>query len=624
MRNFFNTIFIITLAFVGLPALGLAIMHDGTGAENMPVHLYTDDADAERMLYAELSSSISDVEDGTTTNMVYELHQDIINTAIFELFRSDDFNPEYMPDENCVEDSCKYVYSDEIEIGGSNFDVRVMGAWVDFKDDVFIVNVYLEIGINDGLSYETVAKAFFDFHDYPDRYELKFDKIELGNLPLPISIITRAINMLDENISTFDLDEQSDVLPIGDLDISNMSLTIVKDDILDNLEDTEGGNDETGYALAKEVLSIIYDHELVEFKLNDEEFVLTAGISKFRSDETDVPLYFDDFHIKTIIEGEEVIGEFNPNSFNPDNYLTDMFTEYVFNSALSGGGFKIYEETFNKLLYYKADGFSDTRTTYEYYNDEGELEVINLGLKAIWFEFDPEEIYVYALFEIAGIDSVLKITAENVSISDTELIFEFTTITFGEDEGELDGDFLLIDDLEVFNQMFLELGDVEFGEFVDMNGDVVLKITAERLSDLMQDGSQVGAVEVTGIHLYEHYIELDVEPADTTLAAAFDAFTDALNDAFVSGDLLNDLAGELDIDNPGPEQDVYNDVQDLQNAIINEEPISADDITDLFDDFEQMDQESQEAFLNTFNDLIPPGVYDQFTELFESENGSGE
>ncbi len=619
MKKLFNTIFIIGLAFVGIPALGLAVMYDGSGEENMPTYLYTDNADAKRMIYAELSSAIDDVENDVTVDMVYELNQDIVNTAIYEVFKGDDFNPDYQPGDDCVEDACKYVYSTELEIGGTLVDTRVMGAWVDFEEDVFIVNLYLELGVNDGFTYDTVLRVYFNFHDYEDRYELAFDKIEVGNLPLPMSLITKLLVKVDESTDAIDLNDSANILPIGDLNIEDMSLTLVKDDILDNFGDSENTEDSTGSVLAQELLSIIYDNGLVEFKLVEEEFVLTAGVAKFRNDETNMPTYFEDFHFITVVDGEEVIGDFDPDSFDADNYLADMFTEYVFNSALTGAGFKIYEETFNKLIYYNADGFSDTRKTYEYTNDLGELEVIDLGLKAIWFELNPDEIYIYALFKIAGIDSVLKITAEDVSISDTELVFEFTNITFGQDAEEADGDFLSIENLEAFNQMFLELGDVEFGGFVEVDGEVVLKITTEQLAGLMQQGSQDGTVNITKINLYEHYIELDVEPADATLAAALDAFTGALNDAFVDPNLLTDLASDLDVDTPGPEQDVYNGVVDLQEALINDDPISADEITDLFDDFEDMDTEAQEAFLTSFNDLIPTDIYDQFEALYDSE-----
>ena len=262
--------------------------------------------------------------------------------------------------------------------------------------------------------------------------------------------------------------------------------------------------------------------------------------------------------------------------------------------------------------------WSSYRTSYESTDTNGDIEVIDLGLKAIWFDLDPEEIYIYALFKVAGMDSVLKITAEDVSISDTELIFSFTEITFGEDDSENPEDFISIVDLEVFNQMFLDLGDVEFGEFVEVNDEVVLKISAEGLAGLMQDDT----LNVTELNLEDGYIELFIEPADQELADALNAFTGAINDVFTDPLLLPGLAEDLDIDNPGPEQDVYVGVQELQAAITNDDDIAPEEIEELFNDFEQMDTTAQEAFLDTFNDLVPQSVYDEFQASYEAQSGS--
>ncbi len=627
MRKLFMAVFIPVMFVLGTPALLVSIMYDGSGDVHMPTHLYTEDADAEQMIYAELSSAIADVEDNVTEDMVFELHQDIINTAIFQLFSGEDMNPDYMPTDDCVEDSCNFVFSEVLPIEGYDIGIRVVGAWVDFEDDRFIANLFLEVSLDDGFTYKTIIQTHFLFRDYPDRYELEFDKIQIGNLPIPKAFISSVMNTIDGQIDDFDLDEQGEEVAVGDLDLTNLSYTIMKDEILAQLAEGEDGTsaeDDTGNALAQEVLSIIFDNELINFAFEEDQFVLTAGVSKFRNDETDIPAYLYDLHFKTMVEGVEVIGEFDPDSFDAESYLADKFTEYVFNSALVGGGFEIYEKTFNKLIYFGAEGFSETRTTYEYENELGEIEVIDIGLKAIWFELAPDEIYVYALFRIAGIDSLLKIKAEEVSTSDLELVFEFTEITFGEDDGEVDGDYLSIIDLEVFNQMFLDLDSVEFGEFVEENDTVVLKITAEGLSGLMQDGSQEGTVNVTGISLIQDGIVLDIEPADAELAAALESFTEELNDVFQDPALLTGLADELDIDTPGPEQDVYNGVVDLQEALENEEDIDAEQVTELFDDFEQMDTEAQEAFLNTFNDLIDPTIYDEFQALYDSQTGSGE
>ncbi len=620
MKKLLMAIFIPVLFTLGTPALLVSIMYDGSGDVHMPTYLYTEDADAEQMVYAELSSAIEDVVDEVTEDMVYELHQDIINTAIFELFSSESMNPDYMPTEDCVEDSCNYVFSEVIPVEGYDIGLRVVGAWVDFEDDKFITNLFIEVSLDDGFTYKTIVQAHFLFVDYPDRYELEFDKIQIGNLPIPKTLITSMMNTIDGQVDDFDLNEMTSEIPLGELDLTDLSYTLMKDDILDQL--AEGGD--TGNALAQEVLSIIFDNELINFSFEEEQFVLTAGVSKFRSNETDIPAYLYDLHFKEMVDGVEVIGEFDPDSFDPESYIVDMFTEYIFNSALVGGGFEIYEKTFNKLIYYGASGFADTRTSYEYENEDGEIEIINIGLKAIWFELAPDEIYIYALFRIAGMDSVLKIRAEEISTSNLELVFEFTEITFGEDEGEDDGAYLSIVDLEVFNQMFLNLESIEFGEFVEENDTVVLKITAEGLSSLMQDGSQEGTVNVTGIDLIQDGIVLDIEAADAELAAVLESFTTELNNVFEDPALLTGLSDALDVETPGPEQDVYNGVVDLQAALANEEDITAEDVTELFNDFEQMDPEAQEAFINTFNNLIDPAIYDEFEAMYNSQTESEE
>ncbi len=620
MRRLFMAIFIPILFILGTPALIATIMYDGSGNVHMPTYLYTEDADAEKMLYAELSASIADVEDNVTEDMVFELHQDIINTAIFELFSGEDMNPDYMPTDDCELDSCNYVFSEVLPVEGFDLGLRVVGAWVDFEDDKFIANLFLEVSLDDGFTYKTIIQVHFIFKDLPDKYELEFDKIQIGNLPIPKSLITSILGTIDDQIDEIDLEEQTSEVPLGDFDIDNLSYTLLKDDILAELSDSQEGEEDTGAALAQEVLSIVFDNELVNFAFEPENFVLTAGVSKFRSNETDIPSYLYDLHYKEMVEGVEVIGEFDPLSFDPESYLADKFTEYVFNNALVGGGFSISERTFNKLIYYSADGFSETRTTYEYINEDDEMEVIDIGLKAIWFELAPEEIYVFALFRIGGIDSVLSIKAVEVSTSVTELVFEFTEITFGKDSGEVDGDYLSIVDLEVFEQLFLDLGDVEFGEFTEeADGSVTLTISTAGLSALMQDGSQEGAVNVTGISLMQDAIILDVEPADAELAAALEDFTEELNNVLEDPELLTGLEDALDIDTPGPEQDVYNDVVELQDILTDDDPntnVDAEQVTEMFENFEEMDSEAQQAFLDAFEDLIDESIYEQFENLY--------
>ena len=101
------------------------------------------------------------------------------------------------------------------------------------------------------------------------------------------------------------------------------------------------------------------------------------------------------------------------------------------------------------------------------------------------------------------------------------------------------------------------MGDVEFGTF---NADGDLIITAEQLSLLMQDGTEDGAVEVTGILLQEGAIVLNVEATNPTLQAALDAFTGAVEDVMADPQLLTDLGGVLDTTDGGTEQALFETV----------------------------------------------------------------
>jgi len=623
MRKLFMIIVIPVIFVLGTPALIATLMYDDTGESDMPVHLYVEGASAKDMLYEELTLSIEDLENGATEDMIFNLNQDVINTAIFEAIRNPDVNPDYMPTDDCVEDSCNYIFAEPVQVEGFNMSLRVVGVWVDFEDDKFIFNVYLEVDINDGMSYKTVLETHFILLDEADEYVLKFDKIQMGKLPIPSNLITSLLSTLDNQLDEIDLSNMSGDVPIGELDIENLTYTLPKDDILEQLATDEGAEPDATAELSQEVLSIIFDKGLLTFEIVDQDFVLTAGISKFRNDdEVNAPMYLNSMHYQEVVDGVIEYGEFNPTSFSPEDYLKDKFTEYIFNYALvSDTEFIITEQTFNKLIYFAAEGFSDTRTTYEYVDESsGDTEVINVGLKAIWFDLTPGEIYINALFKIAGIDSLLQINAVDVSdeLDNTQLMFEFSEITFGKDELETDMEYLSIVDLEVFKQVFADLGDVEFGEF---NEDGTLIISVDKLSGLMNDASAnqtEGTVSVEGIEVVQDGIKLDIA-VNSEYAGIIEDFTAALNDVVESTELIDNLDVILDTESEGPEQEVFDAVIELQNLLGDGDPETnpdADLLIEMFVNFEDLDSETQEEFISAFEDLIPEGLLEQYEGLF--------
>lgn len=612
MKKLFLLLLFFVVIIGGIPLALVGFMYDGSGAEDIPTDLYSPITDAKSMFFEELDTSINDVEDGTTTDMEYNATADMINTFIFEKIRENpDLNPNYLPGDDCEEDSCNNILYESLE-AGSNLSLR--GVWVDLHEDEFIINIYLEAPIA-GFSYKTTVRLYFSFEDLEDQYVLSFEKITLGNIPVPKTFLSTVMNLVSNNVPSFDVEELNNQVSVGDLDIETFTYTLLKDDVLEELvrnEDTSS----TGGALAQEVLSIIYDNNLLEFKVKDDEIVIVAGISKLEStDAEQMPLYLYDLHDYQWVGSEKIYGDFNPDLFDGQQFLVNRFTEYVFTSALSNSGFMIYEETFNKLIYHAEYGFSDTRVSYTYTTDvySSEMKSVEFGLKALWFDFTGTEIIGKALFQIAGVESMLELTATQVSESSTELIFEFDMMTIGKDPLEVDGEYINITDMEPFIDLFRSMGSIEFASFNDQ-GQMV--ITAEGLSSFLQQGS-TDAVEVTGIALVNNAIELQV--SSPQYQALLDTFTDEVYNVVSDPSLLTNLDDVLDDENNPDEQALLDKMSEIQNDILVDGTASPEDINEMFTMLDSLDPETQVEFIEVIESMVDPTIFNDFDDIFSGE-----
>jgi hypothetical protein len=616
MKKLFLAITIPILVILGTPALIATLMYDGTGEEHMPTYLYTDEYDFNNMIFTELNNSINEVEVGTTDNLVLSIHSDMINRFIYEMVLEE--NPDYAPGDSCTTDDECYIFAEPLQAEGYNFSFRVVGMWVSFYDGEtasdpgrFTFNIYLEVNLNDGATYKTVVELHFLFEDDADYYYLEFDKVQMGRLPVPKSFFVTIMDMI-ENQGNVNLDEQVGGLPLGTLDLNNLSYTIEKDEILAAMEENANGEADSGAQMMQQLLSIVFDEELVTFDLTDDEFILTAGVSKFRSDDTDIPAYLYDMHDKTVEGTETIIGEYNPELFDPEAHVQTLFTEFIFNNALIGGGFEITEETFNKLIYSGAEGFAETRQTVDIEISDTETKTVEVGLQAIWFEFNADGIFVKALFSIADIDSLLVLKANETSTTTEELVFEFYEINAGKDDGENPGDYLEITDMDAFQAVLSDF-EIDFGRF-DENGNLIL--SAAELTALMQDGSAPDAVSVTAIDLVEGAIVLTVTP-NAQYQAALDAFQSAMETTLGDPNLLTDIGGVLDTTDGGIEQATYEALQDIQEAINDPlQDVTGDQIEELFTNLEGLDEETQQEFLDTIVNSIDPSTVSGFEDVF--------
>lgn len=641
MRSLFKGLLVTVLMLLGTPAILAAIMYDGAGYDEMPTHLYTEDADALEMLYQELSDSLDDLATGANDDLEFNVHEDIINVAIYQALKES--NPNYAPGDDCATSEECYFQHAPLPIG-EGAELRIVGAWVEFEEDVFISNVFIDVNLSDGIAYKTVVEAHFNIKDHPGegKYTLQFDKIKIGNLPIPSSLISTILGAIEDNFADINLDEATGDLPIGTFDMDTFTYTVEKSEIVAKIGEPEEGQEPNENAeMLQEIASIIIEQGLLGFEIVDEELILAARISKFANEDPetiDLPAHLYDLHdvVGYDTDNEPIYGDYNSTLFDPETYLQNVFTDYIFNNALLGGGFEITDELFNKLIYSGAGGFEEMTQVQELTLPDGTIREVEIGLKGVWFTIEEDAIYANALFKLDSTMSLMKLKATKVEEESdtTQLVFDFTDLTFGEDEGEAAQDFITVENLEVFESFLTGLEDIKFGAIEETPQGVYLRISAAALTDVLTEGTNEQTVIIDGINLVPGAIVLNVVPANAELAAALEGISTAINDVLGDETIVTDLEAALNPDGTDVEtQEVIEAVSNIQEILTDpEQEIEAEDVEVLMDEFEDLSEEQQTAFLEEIAGNITEtesgqDIYDQFVALFgedalPSEDGS--
>ncbi len=604
MKKLLIFLFVLVGIVVGFPLTLLWIMSDSDGVNEMPTHLYTDDADAIKMMLEDLDESLETLRNDQDADLDFKLHQDVVNTWIFQTIRGDEnnpgVNPDYLPDDDCDGAACKYII--EQESGGNHF--RLLGVWVDFDDDEAVLKAALQLQRgDDGFTYNTTVASRFSLLDRDEDYRIAFEGFRVGSLPLSSGLFSRLIGLVER--FSGDIMPDTDDLPLGKLDVRDFSFTIGKSELTDWLRDTD--EEEVFLALAGEQLDVMFKNDMIGVKIDEGALSLSFAVSKIRNDDdTDIPAYLYDLHDE---DG------YNPDKFDAGAHMEKRFEEFVFNYSLGNTQyFTLKESTFNKILYDSFEGFEGVRMEREIERN-GNVETMHVGLEALWFEFGDDDIVVKALFAMDTVKSLLEITFDKTDSTNESYTYELTVITMGKDEGETVDEYLSVENLDAFKTLLADVGDVYFGYF-DEEGR--LNITADRLDQLMEDGATEDSMSVDEIEIVERAIKLHIS-LEGDYQAAMDAFAGGIRNAFATGDIGGTLTGLLNVQNEGPEKDTVEKVQALQDKLEDDPDadIDEEEIQDLFESYEQMDPEAQETFMQAFEDSMDESIVNQFKDLFQ-------
>jgi len=576
------------VVIAAIPLTIFSLMHTSDVEDSIPTHLYYEDANGVGLLYEELDTALADIETDADADLVFNLHQDVINTMIFNRVRGDEenegINPDYMPGDNCQTSGCRMINETVVDLGGENLYVRILGVWVDFETDdedgKFTLNTALEVQRGEGFVFKTVVQSRFIFDDREASYYLAFDRFRVGNLPVSKGLFSGILGIL-ENTGALDRDAIESGFPAGELDLDDFSYSVRKNDISDFLR--ENGED-VMISLLAEIIDVIFENRLILFAVENQQIRVTYAISLMRNhNDTDIPEYLYELHDED--------GNYDPDAFDSNAHMQRQFESYLMNRALTGeSAFKLREPTFNKIIYDSFEGFQEARITQVYGSNDEEKEM-SVGLDALWFEFYDDSIEIKALFTIDFVKSLLEFELIRVSEPDAEILeYAPNRIRIGYEDGDTDGSYFLIDEetdadrLQAFKDFLADLEDLDFGRFNDAGH---LELDKDQMSDFMDDGTVENAIVVEDIEIVAGGILIEVRAGNEDLEAVLAQFTDSLKQAFNDPALSSTLRDRLNDDS------IADDVDAIYNSLEDDGEITDEEMQTLLESYNNLSSEDQ-------------------------------
>lgn len=601
IKKLFLFIFILILIVALSPFALLASMYQGNTEDSLPVETYVEGSTIENTIAPEIEAALEGLnsEEG---DLVYRLRDETLNQLIFAaIIEEGGLNPEYDPSEECDDDACEYILVETIEINDSStITIRLKGVWILFDENQLVLNANGEVQYNDGFTYKSKVSLYFDIEDRQEEYYFAFDKITIGRLPLGARFFSGVLSAAEQ--FTGETLTETDTLPIGQIDLDSFSITLPKSEIIESIKnDTEIDN---GPVVA-ELLSIIFDNELLSFSFEENEFNFTMKTSLFlnESQTTQLPT-----NIQNIYD--------NDDPFDLESYLTTRLEEFVLSQALVNDGvFRINQDIFNTLI---ASNVSLGAFTFDqsYENPSGETVSVSGGITGIWMNIESDSIYLNILAEIDSSKSLVQLELSKIdSIEPFTLTYEIEEFSIGKDASETSSEYLSITEFDVFIEAIKE--NLE-NEFLSVNEDNQFVIGGPSLEDMLNDLLLESGISLIDINVVNNAIALEIE-LDESLQTVFDNVSNAIN-TVLEDDTIIDTVEEALAESESPEAaEVVEAVTNIQNKLEAEETITEEDVSNLIDEFTDLTPNEQQDLLEAIQDSIDPELIAEFEALFSQQ-----
>ena len=595
IKKLFLILFMLVLLVILSPFILLGLMYQGDLNSALPIDSYVVGLTPGQTVSTEIDTTLSQLST-PDQDVSFVLSEDLINTLIFSaLTQEEGLNPEYDPGSTCETDACQYLVSEAIT---DSITGHLKAIWVELSDDQITINAGAAVEWSDRFTYSTRLGLTFNITDDEDAYRLSIDRIVLGRLPITSRVLGWVFNRVET--ATGQPVIESGELPIGTIDTDTFSITIPKADIVQSIRDDE---EMENSELVAELLAILFDNNILNFKLENQAFVFNFRSSLLLSDEaTTMPARIQELYA-------------SETEIDLDAYLQDRFEEFLLSQALLGEtSFRLSQRFFNTIIasgFTAGDGLPDFSPTYEDVN--GQEQTIEMRVEGFWVTLLESEFVIQALFRVTSFPSLLEITLEKVPSSDPfAIVYEIKSLTLGRSISNPNKPYLIITDFDAFIPF---LSDFVETEFIRFNTAGQLVIGGSELEVYMNGFLEGSGVTLSEIEVVDGAMVLGLA-LDPELQGIFDTYASAINDVLQSDDFINALNTALDVTNNPDAQEVMNQLTSIQTKLNNNEPVTSEDVADLLNEFDDLSTAEQEAFFNIMQGFIDPSVVEEFENSF--------
>ena len=517
IKGVFKIIFALLILAILSPFVILGLMYRGNADAAIPTEDYIENVDIEAVIADDIDLALTGLET-PGEDIVLSLSDATINAMVYAFLTGENgLNPNYQPGEECEGDDCAF-FTETFEINqNATGTLRLTGVWVEFIENQIRLHLNASMQYNDGFTYATQVRLDVIIEDRADQYYLALDRVSLGRLPITQTFFNRVLGWVES--ATDQSLENPDNFPVGTLDLSTLSLSIPKAEIITQIdEDPDRENGETFATL----LGLVFDNELLTFAVESGTFDVTLKSSKLFNDE---PLVLD-AAIESVYD--------NPESFDPTTQFAGLLESFLLTAALSERNELVVNEVLlNQILAQSLAENDALAFTQTFAGIDGTLTELNVNVNRLLVDLTAAGMQLVIAITINDAPANVRLTLNEMDqIDPLSLTYEVTRMTIGEDSSEEASDYLSIDDVTPLLNAFK---DQVSTAALRINDEAHIILDASILTATLESSLAAGGVELEGLAALDNALILNLA-FDATITTIIDVYGDAL-DAFLADEL---------------------------------------------------------------------------------------